>query len=243
MIWIIGGTSETDRFLKKVGNHFESIVSVATEEGRSGCDRSNVVVARLGAAGMSSFVKRYGIRAIVDLSHPYAVEVSRNARKTAKRHDLPYYRYIRRASDTKNATVCSTLDVCLSFLQGIAGTVFFTTGSKNIPQFQKVRRENRFVYRILPTLSAIQTCVEHKVPLGDIVALRAPVSTDLNISLFREYGADYVVMKNAGAEGGTTGKIAACESLGIRPVVIGREEETGYTDMDRLIGDLPGREK
>lgn len=239
MIWIIGGTSETTRFLKKIKNRFRFIISVATEEGCIGLDSDKVVVARFQPAEMPSFVERHGINGIVDLSHPYAAEVSRNAREVARRLRVPYYRYIREPSDTKNATVCGTLENCLQFLQTIKGTVFFTTGSKNIPEFQKVRKKNRFVYRILPTKTGIEACIEHKVPLKDIVALLGPVSTDLNVSMFREYGADYVVMKNAGLEGGTTDKIIACEKLGIRPIVIDREKEMGYSDMDRLIDDLP----
>jgi precorrin-6A/cobalt-precorrin-6A reductase len=53
--------------------------------------------------------------------------------------------------------------------------------------------------------------------------------------MFREDRADYVVMKNSGQKGGTSEKIAACRQLGIKPVVIERGTETGFTDLDELV--------
>ena len=238
MIWIIGGTGETGCFLKKWNNRIPVVVSVATEEGRAGLQGGSVVVARLDRAAMVRFIEDRNIAGIVDLSHPYAVEVSCNARQAADICRIAYFRYSRKTADVQGAIVCSGLDDCLRFLRSIAGTVFFTTGSKNIPEFQKVCGKNRFVYRILPVRTSIETCIEYGVPLRNIVALLGPLSKELNIALFREYGADYVVMKNAGKEGGTPEKIAACAQLGIRPVVIDREQERGYTDWERLLDDL-----
>ncbi len=77
------------------------------------------------------------------------------------------------------------------------------------------------------------------VALSDIVAMLGPFSTEFNKAMFKEYQTDYVVMKNAGAEGGTPQKLEACTQLNITPIVIGRGKDSGYSDLDRLIADLP----
>ena len=53
--------------------------------------------------------------------------------------------------------------------------------------------------------------------------------------MFKEYDADYVIMKDSGIEGGTNEKIKACINLGIVPVVIGREKEEGIEDLDEIV--------
>jgi len=71
--------------------------------------------------------------------------------------------------------------------------------------------------------------------MEDIVAMLGPVSEELNYQMFRDFKADYVVMKDSGKEGGTLEKINACKRLGITPVVILRQyNEKGIGTIDGL---------
>jgi precorrin-6A/cobalt-precorrin-6A reductase len=55
--------------------------------------------------------------------------------------------------------------------------------------------------------------------------------------MFKDYKADFVVMKDSGIAGGTINKINACIKLGITPIVIQRlTEEKGIEDIDELLG-------
>lgn len=241
MIWIIGGTSETRKLLEKIRGKVHYIVTVATESGKEMLSNEDqVLVARLDVHGMKTFLQEHTITLVVDVTHPYATEVSKNARQVCQTSHIPYLRYVRETSDRKGAICVRSIEECLAFLRTITGCVFFTTGSKNIHDFQKVRGYNRFVYRVLPTSASLAVCQRYLVAMKDIVALLGPSSEELNIAMFREYGAQYVVMKDSGKTGGTPEKINACYKLGITPIIIGREDEKGITNLDLLVTKICG---
>lgn len=103
---------------------------------------------------------------------------------------------------------------------------------------KRLKKNNRFIYRILPSVESIKGCKKYNISMKDIVAALGPFSVELNAAMFKEYGADYVVMKDSGKEGGTKEKIIACKQLKILPLVIGRYDEEGISDIDKLIDIL-----
>lgn len=239
MIWIIGGTSEARIILDRIrdlGASNNCIVSVATPEGRKFLDAHNITVGRMDLEEMILFIEKHNISLIADLSHPYAKVVSKNAREAAKSAGIPYHRYERdKTHKYENVIYLSDYEECYNYIQDIRGTVFFTTGSKNIADFEKVRGDNRFIYRILPALESIRICVESGIEMKDMVAALGPFSKEFNKAMLCEYKADYCVMKDSGSPGGTPEKIEACLELSIKPVVIGRAEEGGLGDLEEVL--------
>lgn len=236
MIWIIGGTSETIEFIEKIEGKVDYIVTVATYAGMERLKGKNVAVKRLDSLEMTVFIKTHKINKIIDLTHPYAVEVSENAKCVAKDTNTEYIRYVRGKSKIYSDIISvDGIDECIEVLKKIKGNVFFTTGSKNIKDFEKVKRDNRFIYRVLPSKFSIEECIENNVELKDIVAVLGPFSVELNMSLFREYSVDYVVMKDSGIRGGTDEKLVACNNMNIGVIMIKREDERGIDDIDELV--------
>ncbi len=235
MIWIIGGTTEAGQVVKRIRGKVPYIVTVATTAGQAMLTDAHVRVARMDYAAMLDFIHANAIKVVVDLSHPYASEVSHSARRACRETDIRYIRFVRESSRPGNVLYVPSLEACLTFLKDVTGCVFFTTGSKNIPDFEQVRGGNRFVYRILPMSESLETCVKNHVAIRDIVALVGPISEALNATMFHEYQAEYVVMKDSGKVGGTPQKIAACQQLGIIPVVIGRPADDGFTNLTDVI--------
>lgn len=236
MIWIIGGTSEARSLVKSMEGKRDFIVSVATYSGAEMLDYENVVISRMGQKAMIEFIRDKSITTVVDMSHPYAVEVTQNAKNACHEAGVIYIRYNRQTSEEKDCIYMDSIDKCAEFLLGIQGCVFFSTGIKNIKDFEKVRGENRFVYRVLPSIFSIQECVDNNIKMEDIIAILGPVSEELNYQMFKDFNADYVIMKDSGKEGGTSEKIQACKRLGITAVVIGRHSiEDGIDSIDELI--------
>ena len=199
MIWIIGGTSEAKELVKKLKGRKDFIVTAATEAEREFIDCENLQIGRLNFYDMVKFVEENSIELIIDLSHPYAKIVSQNAKKVSEGKNIRYVRYIRNKTNIPNyAVYMQNLKKTLEYLREIEGTVFFTTGSKSIGDFEEVRGNNRFIYRILPTPSSIKECNKHNVHIKDIVAILGPFSEELNFVMFKEYNADFVVMKDSG---------------------------------------------
>lgn len=236
MIWIIGGTTEAKELVEKIEDEVDFLVTIATETGKEFIDTPNLFVGRLNYYDMIKFVEENNINLIIDLSHPYAEIVSSNAKKVAIEKDIKYIRYVREKSTVPfYAMHLDNLEECLEYLKNISGTVFFTTGSKNIKDFEKVKGQNRFIYRILPAMLSIEECKRLNIAMKDIVAILGPFSKDMNKVMFEEYSADYVVMKDSGKEGGFTEKLEACKELNITPIVIGRKKEKGIHNLDEIL--------
>lgn len=235
MIWIIAGTSEAREIIDRIKDLDCYIATVATEEGREFISSNNISVGRMNYDEMNSFIKENNISLIVDLSHPYAKVVSNNARKLAEKKNVKYIRYIReKTRESSEGIYLKSYEEAYEYLSNVHGTVFFTTGSKNIGEFEKVRKENRFIYRILPALESIKECKNHNVSIKDIIAILGPLSMEYNKIMFSESKADYVIMKDSGVKAGTIEKIKACEELSISPIIIGREKEEGINTLDEI---------
>lgn len=233
MIWIIGGTSEAREIVDRIKDLDNYIVTIATDGGREFVNSDKLLVGRMDYQEMIRFCEENDISLIVDLTHPYAKIVSENAKKVAKSLEIYYIRYMRDKIEPRiNAIYLNSYEEAYDYLSGISGTVFFTTGSKNIGDFENVRGENRFIYRILPAMESIEECKRHNVQMKDIVALLGPFSKEYNKAMFKEYKPQYCVMKDSGDKGGTLEKLQACEELGIIPIVICREDEKGINDLD-----------
>lgn len=235
MIWIIGGTSESRRLIDRIKDLDNYIVTYATDSGKEFIQDSILYTGRMDYYGMLEFVSKNHISLIVDLSHPYAQVVTKNARKVAEDKNIEYIRYTRKkVVPSTQGVYLKNYEEAYDYIAKINGTVFFTTGSKNIEDFEKVRGENRFIYRIIPALESIEICRKNNIKLKDIVAVLGPFSVEYNKTMFKEYQADYVVMKDSGEEGGTLDKIRACDQLGITPIIIGREMEEGFDNLDAI---------
>ena len=235
MIWIIGGTSEARELVDRIEDLDFYIVTVATEEGREFISTDKLVVGRMEYNEMKSFSMTHNISLIVDLTHPYAKIVSSNAKKLAKELKIKYIRYVREiTSKNSNSIYLKNYEELYEYISGIKATVFFTTGSKNIADFEKLKANNRFIYRVLPALESIKICNECGISIKDIVAVLGPFSKEYNKVMFNEYKADYVVMKDSGIKGGTLEKIRACQELGIITIIIGREKEEGINNLDEI---------
>jgi precorrin-6A/cobalt-precorrin-6A reductase len=241
MIWVIGGTSEAREFINLFEDREKLIVTVATEDGKRILSRGKVLTGRLDYDGMIQFIRSNRIKVLVDLSHPYAVEVSSNAENAAENEGIPYLVFNRKSTEKfQGAVYVDSFRSCYEMVRNLKGTILFTTGVKTLPEFEKLKGDNRFVYRIIPSQESLRICLEENIAMKDIVALLGPFSRELNREMFREYEADYVVMKDSGDRGGTREKLLACKDLGIVPIVIGRNEKDGYHDLVNMKIDAIG---
>lgn len=236
MIWVIGGTTEAKHLANRLEGKKPYIVTVATYSGAELLEHSDIVVKRMNSQEMQQFIADNSINTVVDMSHPYAIEVTQNAKTACNNAGIRYIRFVRKGSDVQTAVNLPSVEACSDFLQNIKGNVFFTTGIKNIKDFERVKGQNRFIYRVLPSSFSIQECIDNNIKMQDIIAILGPVSEELNYQMFKDYYAAYVVMKDSGKEGGTEEKLRACKRLGIVPIVIGRQQEdNGLEDLDMLL--------
>ena len=236
MIWIIGGTSEAREIVSRIKDLNNFIVTVATNEGTEFLDIDKLLVGRLSYEEMGDFIDENNIKLIVDLTHPFAKLVSANAKNIAREKGIEYARYVRPRLDDLDEDIIAlnSYEEAYDYLKNIKGTVFFTTGSKNIKDFEKVKGENRFIYRVLPAMESISIAHNEGVVIKDIVAVLGPFSKEYNELMFKEYKVDYCVTKDSGKKGGLEEKISAAKAQGVKLILIGREKEEGYSSLDEI---------
>ncbi len=235
MIWIIGGTSEARKLIESLDDLKEYVLTIATEDGKEFFPRKNLFVGRLNKEEMTKFAEKNKVKLLIDLSHPYARVVSENAKLICSELGISYIRYARKRVVEKGSNIyLKSYEEAYEFLSKVQGRVLFTTGSKNIKDFEKVKGKNRFIYRILPALESMKICKENNIKMEDIIAILGPFSKDFNKAMIENYRPDYCVMKDSGQAGGTKEKIEACEELGVKAIVIGREDEDGISDLREI---------
>lgn len=235
MIWIIGGTGESSELSRRISDMEGVVFTVATPEALEFNQAQDVHVGRMDKEAMRAFAKKRKVSLIIDMSHPFAVIVSENARSMAQEEGIKYVRYHR--GDVENFDSALYLDdyqACQDYLRTIRGNVLFTTGSKGIGDFQAVRGDNRFIYRILPTAKSMAQAQEAGVDMKDLLGMLGPFSFDMNRALIREYEIDYLVTKDSGAKSGFEEKIRACQAEGVQALVIARKEEGGLGSLDEV---------
>ena len=240
MFWIIGGTGEAAEVERQILDMDNYVITIATEEGKEFLRGSRFFVGRMDMEEMKIFCRKWEIKSILDLSHPYAQIVSENAKTVAKELKIDYYRYVRpkAISGDKEIFVEDVEGVC-QYIRSLSGTFLFSTGSKNAPEFLRVRGENRFIFRVLPSEDSIRILREHGVEMKDIIAELGPFSEEQNYLTMKEKAVDYLITKDSGSVGGADEKIRAARRLGVQSIVIGRREESGI-DLGEAVRMIRG---
>lgn len=229
MIWVIGGTSEGDYFSNRLGR-IPHIVTLGTEEGLNFYKGENYRYKRMDGEEMKKFIAEENIQMAIDLSHPFALNVSREAKKVCEESGVEYFRFERNTTKLgKNTREFSAYEECFEFLKDYQGTVLITTGSNRVEDFEKIRNDNRFIYRVLPMVESVTKLTKLGIHIKDIIAMVGPFTKDLDKEFYKFFNVDAVVMKDSGKSGGTEEKIKACEEMGIKSLVITRFENEGET--------------
>ncbi len=225
MYWLIGGTKDARDFLKKIAIK-NIIISVATEYGKEllkDCTYE-IIVKRLDKKEMKSFVKKYKIKGIIDLSHPYAIEVSKNAIEVGIEEEIPYFRYERKLLSYNGAREFFDIDDLVKEVDKVLGNkkVLSTLGSNSISKFKEIKNKENFYARILPMEEALVKCREARIISKNILAMQGPFSKEFNIATLENYNIDILLTKESGYIGGEFEKVEACKALGVEVFVLKR---------------------
>ena len=234
MIFVLAGTQdgrEIVRLLLEQGHDVAASVvsSYGGELLAHACGQRCLINDKpLDEAALKDYLQEHNIRLLVDASHPYAANVSRNAIKVCGELNIPYIRYERDLSqlDYDKITLVHSYEEAAKAAAGLGKKIFLTTGSRNLDKFvhSPDLKDCELTARVLPTAEVIALCESMGVDAGHIVALQGPFSRELNVELFRKYGAEVIITKNSGTIGGTDTKFAAAAELNLPIVLIDRPQ-------------------
>lgn len=243
-ILIFGGTTE-GRELATVCDKLKlnTILCVATEYGREVLPQFHYVKVsekRLNTDEIVSLIEENQINCVIDATHPYAYEISKNILAAIKSlsKDVKFFRVKRESMDvTKGHNLeFNSNNEAVEYLLKTKGNILLTTGSKEISQFAKLC--DRIFARVLPSVDSINACINAGVVSKNIIAMQGPFSRNLNEAIIKELHCKYLVTKVSGKSGGFDEKIEACENTGCIPVIILPQSEVVGISLDECINAL-----
>lgn len=235
MIGFILGTSEGKKIVSLM-NEFTDDIAVSTATSYGGQLLENYKIKELNTKPLNKeemieWFKRNNIHTLVDGSHPYAAEVTKNAMECCRDLGIKYIRYERKGvlenDNGEDIIRVSNYDEAIEYMKSsVHGNVLNTTGGNNVTKFIDIDFDYRVIHRILPSPAVLTKIVDAGIKIKDIIAMQGPISCNLEKAFINQFHVKAIITKDSGVEGGVLEKLHAARECGIKIIVI---EKTKFT--------------
>ncbi|SET23890.1 precorrin-6A/cobalt-precorrin-6A reductase [Natronincola peptidivorans] len=250
MILALCGTSEGRELIEKLSKkQLQVLATVTTAYGGKLLKIDlpvEVLEDKLDKEKMTALIEEKKITMIVDVTHPFAENISKLALEISKEKALSYFRYERQETikekyQSESILIAEDFHHAADLAKDFDGKIFLTIGSNQLPIFLEKIEANRLVARVLPLWEIIKNCEAYGFTPDNLIAMKGPFNKEINQQMFQSYGASVVVTKDSGSAGGTGEKIAAAEALKIPVILLKRPSisygET-YNNLDNLVNKI-----
>ena len=160
---VFAGTTEgyeICRFLS--ANKISILACVATEYGSHSLEAGDylkIQAKRLDKQEMAELFHKEQPEFVLDATHPYATEVTKNIKSAALDAGISYIRVLRAESQSQNAVYVETTEQAVEYLRDTEGKIFLTTGSKELAAFTTLPDYQERIYaRVLSLSSVVEAC-------------------------------------------------------------------------------------
>ena len=239
---VFAGTTEGYALCEFLAENEVSVYAcAATEYGGSFLKENeflHVSAGRLKTEDMEELFRKETPEIVLDATHPYAAEVTKNIRAACENTGVRYQRVLRPEGEkSETAVYVESTEKAAEFLCGTEGNIFLTTGSKELAKFTVIPDyKERLFARVLSIPSVISACAELGVEGKHLIGMQGPFSTEINEAMLRQYQCSYLVTKDTGLAGGFPEKMEACRRAGVIPVIIGRPlKEEGLSLLEARV--------
>lgn len=245
MILVLAGTiegRETVKALQHAG--WPVLASVTSRYGTELLERDGALSIRQGELDYEHLLvllHQHPFQYIVDATHPFAEEISRNAMQAAAETGIEYLRLERPAKEFPGGAWIQKIHELEDLVRYLrpGQRIFSTIGSKHLARLVEVTTscKSELIVRVLPSSQVLQTCEDLGLKPDQIIAMKGPFSTDVNKALLRKYHVDMVLTKDSGNAGGFEEKLQAAEECGT-PMVVWVRPKLEYPRVFDSVGDL-----
>ncbi len=219
-VLILGGTSDAAAAIAQIAAlpQVETIASLAGRTPKPNIPSVGQV--RMGGfggvAGLVAFLRDEKIDLLVDATHPFAAQISRNAAQAALIVGIP--RVLLNRPGWSREVADRWLEVvdhaaAAAILPGLANRVFLTIGRQELAAFADLT-QLWFLMRMI-------TPPDPPIPSGEVILQQGPFAVADEIALMQKYQVAAIVSKNSGGTA-TYAKIIAARELGLPVVMIPR---------------------
>ncbi len=228
---ILGGTTEANALAKSVAE--QGIPATYSYAGRVDAPRHQPVPTRVGgfggAVGLTRYVRDHGISHVVDATHPFAAQMSRNAVEACAVSATPLAVLTRPAwiaEKGDNWLHVPDIDAAVSALSGPAQRVFLAVGRMHLQEFA-AQPQHHYLLRLVDAPETVP------LPHSDVVVSRGPFTVEDDRALMQRHGTQLVVSKNAGGTGARA-KLDAARLLGLPVLMIDRPTVPQRTEFEKV---------
>ena len=216
---ILGGTTEASRLAEAMAA--AGLPAVLSYAGRTESPRLQPVPVRVGgfggAEGLAGYLKAEGIGRVIDATHPFAAQISRNALAACAAAGVPLLALERPAWQPGPGdcwTMAPDLQAAAALLDGPPQRVFLAIGRQHLSAFSG-RPQHHYLLRLVDPPDTL--------PLPDctVELARGPFDATGDRALMQRHGITLIVAKNAGGTGAGA-KLTAARDLSLPVILIDR---------------------
>jgi precorrin-6A/cobalt-precorrin-6A reductase len=216
---ILGGTADASRLAAAFAR--AGLDAVYSYGGRTRAPADQPLPTRIGgfggASGLAGYVRSEGITHVIDATHPFAAEMSRNAIEACADTDTPLIALERAPwarSTGDNWIEVSDVGAAAAALPEAPAKVFLSIGRQHIAPFA-MKPQHAYTLRFVDPPEA-------PLPFAaDVIVSRGPFTLDREIEMMRTRGIAWIVARNSGGDGARA-KIDAAPMLGLPVIMIAR---------------------
>ena len=217
---ILGGTSDANHLAEAAARlGLDAIYSYA---GRTQAPAGQSLPTRIGgfggASGLVDYIRRHQITHVVDATHPFAVEMSRNAVAACATTGTALIA-LERAPWTKtpedNWIEVENVARAATALPDQRARVFLAIGRQHLAPFA-AKPQHAYTLRLVDTPKAALP-LQH----AEVIVSRGPFTLAGDLDLMRSRNIQWIVARNAGGTGARA-KIEAARQLDLPVVMIAR---------------------
>ncbi|RJE85873.1 cobalt-precorrin-6A reductase [Paracoccus onubensis] len=229
---ILGGTTEASRLAAAMAER--GLPAILSYAGRTEAPRIQPVPIRIGgfggAGGLADWLRANRISRIVDATHPFAAQISRNAVTASALTGLPLLVFQRpewQPGPGDDWTETADIAAAAQALAGPGRRVFLAIGRQNLAAFAR-QPQHHYLLRLVDPPASPPPLPDHHV-----VIARGPFDLAGDQALLTRHRIDLLVAKNAGGTGAEA-KLIAARALRIPVLMIARPKMPDCPVTSRL---------
>ncbi|BAP43112.1 cobalt-precorrin-6x reductase [Pseudomonas sp. StFLB209] len=226
-ILLLGGVAEALAIARTLGPaHIYSLAGVGRVPNDLTCQLR--VGGYGGAEGLAQFIRDQGISLLLDATHPYAAQMSRNAAAAAQLTGIPCWALRRPAWQAGPGDDWREVADWHELIRALAPfkRPLFTLGREPLQHLHEIPEQQFWTLRALDSVPGNDRC--------EIIAARGPFQLEEERQLFERRGIDVLISKNSGSQS-TEPKLQVARERRIPVLVLKRPE---LPAVDRELGSV-----
>lgn len=176
-----------------------------------------------------------GVYAVLDATHPFAVQITRIARDVCAELGVPYVRYERPDWLPPEGThLAETFAEAAVLVPKLGNRIMLTIGANSLKYFAHLHGCLTMFARILPAAESLARAFAAGFTPDRVFCMRPPFSREFNRAFFAEYRTEVLVVKASGVAGGIVEKVEAAQQLGMSVLMIKRPSVESAAAVSRI---------